>query len=109
MERPRRSLLIAVWKVFPDCLTQTQAIAFNMFLAFFPMMLLVLGVVASSGRLRGGVMEIIEQLGVVFPPGAESALQQLLTRPGQDSWGWISLGSAGTLLAGTQMMRLMIE
>ena len=93
----------------PDCITQSQAIAFNMFLAFFPMMLLVLGVVATSQRLRGGVLEIVRQLSVVFPPGAESALEQFLTRPGQDAWGWISLGSAGTLVAGTQMMRLMIE
>ena len=55
-----------------------------MFLAFFPIMLLVLGVVATSNRLRGGVLEIVEQLGVVFPPGAE--LVQFLTRPGQDTW-----------------------
>jgi len=93
----------------PDCITQSQAIAFNMFLAFFPMMLLVLGVVASSQRLRGGVLDIVRQLRLVFPPGAEPALAQFLTRPGEDAWGWISLGSVGTLLAGTQMMRLMIE
>src|SRR3954471_8936282 len=109
MTQPRRSVFIALWRVVPGCLTQSQAIAFNMFLAFFPMMLLVLGVVATSNRLRGGVLEIVEQLGVVFPPGAENALEQFLTRPGQDAWGWISLGSAGTLIAGTQMMRLMIE
>jgi membrane protein len=36
-------------------------------------------------------------------------LGQFLTRSGEDAWGWISLGSIGTLLAGTQMMRLMIE
>jgi membrane protein len=93
----------------PDCITQSQAIAFNMFLAFFPMMLLVLGVVAASHRLRGGMLDIVRQLGLVFPPGAESALEQFLSRPGEDAWGWISLGSVGTLLAGTQMMRLMIE
>jgi membrane protein len=93
----------------PDCVTQSQAIAFNMFLAFFPMMLLVLGVVATSQRLRGGVLDIVRQLRMVFPPGAQPALEQFLTRPGQDAWGWISLGSVGTLLAGTQMMRLMIE
>src|SRR5882724_7811254 len=109
MTRPRRSLLAALRRIVPDCITQSQAIAFNMFLAFFPMMLLVLGIVASSQRLRGGVLEIVRQLGVVFPPGAEPALEQFLTRPGQDAWGWISLGSAGTLVAGTQMMRLMIE
>jgi len=27
----------------PDCITLSQAIAFNMFLAFFPMLLLALG------------------------------------------------------------------
>lgn len=93
----------------PGCITQSQAIAFNMFLAFFPTMLLVLGVVASSQRLRGGVLDIVRQLRVVFPPGTEPALEQFLTRPGQDAWRWISLGSVGALLAGTQMMRLMIE
>jgi len=68
-----------------------------------------LGVVATSSRLRGAVLDIVDQLGVVFPPGAEPALQQFLTRPGRDPWGWISLGLGGTLVAGTQMMRLMIE
>jgi membrane protein len=106
---PRRSFFAALRRVVPDCITQSQAIAFNMFLAFFPTMLLVLGVVATSQRLRGGVLDIVRQLGLVFPPGAERALEQFLTRPGQDAWGWISLGSLGTLLAGTQMMRLMIE
>jgi membrane protein len=109
MSRPGGRLFAALRRVVPDCITQSQAIAFNMFLAFFPMMLLVLGVVATSSRLRGGVLDLVRQLRMVFPPGAQTALQQFLTRPGEDAWGWISLGSIGTLLAGTQMMRLMIE
>src|SRR5271166_861901 len=36
----------AVRRVFPNCVTQTQAIAFNMFLAFFPMLLVVLAIIA---------------------------------------------------------------
>lgn len=109
MTRPQGNLFAALRRVVPDCITQSQAIAFNMFLAFFPMMLLVLGVVATSSRLRGAVLDIVRQLGLVFPPGAQPALEQFLTRSGEDAWGWISLGSIGTLLAGTQMMRLMIE
>jgi membrane protein len=105
----RRSFFAAFRRVVPGCITHSQAIAFNMFLAFFPMMLLVLGVVASSERLRGGLLDIVRQLRVVFPPGAFPAVEQLLTQPGRDFWGWISLGWVGTLLAGTQMMRLMIE
>jgi membrane protein len=109
MTRPGGSFFGAFRRVVPDCITQSQAIAFNMFFAFFPMMLLVLGVVATSSRLRGAVLEILQQLRPVFPPGAQPALVQFLTRSGDDAWGWISLGSVGTLLAGTQMMRLMIE
>jgi len=109
MTRARGSIFAAVRRVVPGCITQSQAIAFNMFFAFFPMMLLVLGVVASSSRLRGGVLDMVRQLGLVFPPGAQAALEQFLTRSGEDAWGWISLGSLGTLLAGTQVMRLMIE
>jgi len=109
MTRALGSVFAAFRRVVPDCITQSQAIAFNMFFAFFPMMLVVLGVVATSSRLRGGVLDIVRQLGLVFPPGAQTALEQFLTRSGEDAWGWISLGSVGTLLAGTQMMRLMIE
>ena len=64
MTRPRRSLFAALGRVVPDCITQSQAIAFNMFLAFFPTMLLVLGVVAASHRLRGGMLDIVRQLGL---------------------------------------------
>src|SRR3989304_7267419 len=109
MTRARGSLFAAFRRVVPDCITQSQAIAFNMFFAFFPMMLLGLGVVASSSRLRGGVLDIVRQLGLVFPPGAQPALEQFLTRSGEDAWGWISLGSVGTLLAGRQMMRVVVR
>jgi membrane protein len=95
--------------VVPGCITQSQAIAFNMFLAFFPMMLLVLGIVATSSPLREGLLNVVRRLAPVLPPGAQQVLGQFLTRSGEDAWGWISLGSVGTLLAGTQMMRLMIE
>jgi len=109
MTRSRGSLFAAFRRVVPDCITQSQAIAFNMFFAFFPMMLVVLGVVVTSSRLRGGVLGVVRQMGLVFPPGAQAALEQILTRSGENAWGWISLGSVGTVLAGTQMMRLIIE
>ena len=37
----------AFGRVFPDCVTLGQAVAFNMFLAFFPMLLFAIGVVSS--------------------------------------------------------------
>ena len=42
----------AVHRVFPDCVTLSQAVAFNMFLAFSPMILVVLGAVAGSAAFR---------------------------------------------------------
>jgi membrane protein len=82
---------------------------FNMFLAVFPMLLLVVGVAETSTRLRGGFMAMVGHLGPALPPGARQLLAELLGRRAAGAWEWISLGLTGTLLAGTQMMRLMIE
>jgi membrane protein len=96
-------------RIAPGCITQSQAIAFNMFLTLFPMMLLLLGVVAQSARLRAAFLVTVQHLGSVLPPGAPQVLAQFLNRRGFDGWRWISYGLVGTLLAGTQMMRLTIE
>lgn len=95
-------------RVFPDCVAQSQAVAFNMFLALFPMMLLVLGLVASSLRLRAALIDIVNNLRVVLPPGAEAILTTFLARKGTGGWEWILLGLGGTLFAGTQTMRLIL-
>jgi membrane protein len=99
----------AVLRVFPNCITLTQAVAFNMFLAFSPMILVVLGAVAGSAGFRQALQGIIERLRIVLPPGTLSILNNFLGRQGQRSWEWILLGLGGTLLAGTQMMKLLME
>jgi membrane protein len=99
----------AVLRVYPDCLTQTQAIAFNMFLAFFPMLLVVLGGVAGSAAFRQALQDMIVRLGPLLPPGSIRVLDAFLTRRGAQPWELVFLGLGGTLLAGTQMMKLMME
>ena len=99
----------AVLRVFPNCITLTQAVAFNMFLAFSPMILVVLGAVAGSAGFRQALQGIIERLRIVLPPGTLSILNNFLGRQSQRSWEWILLGLGGTLLAGTQMMKLLME
>jgi membrane protein len=99
----------AVFRVFPSCITLTQAVAFNMFLAFSPMILVVLGAVAGSAAFRGALQGIIERLRIVLPPGTLSILNNFLSRNRTQSWEWILLGLGGTLLAGTQMMKLLME
>lgn len=99
----------AVLRVFPGCVTLTQAVAFNMFLAFSPMILVVLGAVAGSAAFRQALEGIIERLRIVLPPGTLGILTNFLGKHTLQSWQWISLGLGGTLLAGTQMMRLLMD
>src|SRR5258708_11441437 len=99
----------ALLRVVPDCVTQTQAVAFNMFLAFSPMVLVVLGAVAGSAAFRQAVQGIVERLRVVLPPGTLGILSRFLARQDTHPWQWVLLGLGGTLLAGTQMMKLLVE
>jgi membrane protein len=99
----------ALGRVWPVCVTQAQAAAFNMFIAFFPMILLILGVVSSWGILRTGVEDMINGLGPLMPPGIAQVMQDFLKRHAEHPVSWVSVGLIGTLLAGTQMMRMLIE
>lgn len=96
-------------RVWPACVTQAQAAAFNMFLAFFPMLLLVLGVVSRWAFLRDGVEDVFSNLGPLMPPGSYAILQDFLAKHAEHPLSWASVGLIGTLLAGTQTMRLLIE
>jgi YihY family inner membrane protein len=99
----------AVLRVVPCCITLTQAVALNMFLAFSPMVLVVLGAVAGSAAFRQALEGMIERLRIVLPPGTLSILNNILGRHPRQSWEWVLLGLGGTLLAGTQMMKLLME
>jgi membrane protein len=105
----RRNFWGALRRVFPQCIAQSQAVAFNMFLALFPMMLLILGLVVGSETLQGGLLTILGHLRSVLPPGAERIFVQFLTRRADYALQLILLGLGGTLLAGTQMMRLIMD
>ncbi len=99
----------AVLRVVPSCITLTQAVALNMFLAFSPMILVVLGAVAGSAGFRQALAGMIERLRIVLPPGTLGILNNFLGRHPRQSWEWVLLGLGGTLLAGTQMMKLLME
>ena len=80
-----------------------------MFLAFSPMILVVLGAVAGSAAFRQALQGIVERLRIVLPPGTLSILNNFLGKRTLQSWQWILLGLGGTLLAGTQMMKLLMD
>jgi membrane protein len=103
MDRLLKNLFRGLGRIFPDCITLSQAIAFNMFLAFFPMLLLALGVI-STASFHGALREVPDRLRLILPPGSDDVVAQYFIRKGQHPWKWSLLGLGGTLLAGSQVM-----
>ena len=73
------------------------------------MILLILGVVSSWDVLLKGVEDMINGLGPLMPPGIEQVVQDFLERHAEHPLSWIFVGLLGTLIAGTQMMRMLVE
>ena len=109
MDRILNNLFRGIGRMFPGCVTLSQAIAFNMFLAFFPMLLLVLGILSSHASFHNALKELPDRLRLILPPGSEDVVVQYFVRKGQHPWKWFLLGLSGTLIAGSQVMSGFIE
>ena len=109
IERVLRNLLRACGRIFPDCLTLSQAVAFNMFLAFFPLLLLALGLLSGTSLVPAALREIPNRLMDILPPGSARVVAGYFVRRTVHPLRWIALGLGGTLLAGTQTMVGMME
>lgn len=99
-----RNLTRAFGRIFPDCVILSQAIAFNMFLAFFPLLLLLLGVLGGTRLFHDALSEIPTRLVTILPPGSSSVVVEYFVRKTAHPWRWVALGLGGTLIAGTQVM-----
>ena len=104
MDRIFRNLVRATGRVFPDCVTLSQAVAFNMFLAFFPLLLLALGLLSDTSLFQDALREIPDRLSQILPPGSAEVVAGYFVRKTVHPWRWILLGLGGTLLAGMQTM-----
>lgn len=104
-----RNLSRALGRVFPNCITFSQAIAFNMFVAFFPLLLLALGLLGETSLFRDALREIPEHLVLILPPGSTDVVSAYFVRDGLHPYRWIALGLGATLLAGMQVMVGYIE
>jgi membrane protein len=102
-------LIRALGRIFPDCVTLGQAIAFNMFLAFFPILLLVLGLAGGTSHFRDALREIPYRLSQILPQSSSEVVSNYFIRRSVYPWRWFALGLGGTLLAGTQVMVGYIE
>jgi membrane protein len=87
----------------------SQAIAFNLFLAFFPTLLIAVGVATSPIGGRTSLFDLIKDLTSFLPPGSQPIVSEFLVNQGPHAWRWALVGWTGTLLAGSQVMKLLME
>jgi membrane protein len=98
----------ALKRVIPQCSMISQAVAFNMFLAFFAILLIVLSLMKSSLEGNAG-QDLAMRLSTILPPGSWQLVSELLLRPEVNSWYLALFGWLGMLLVGTQMIKLIIK
>jgi membrane protein len=96
-------------RVFPRCGMVSQAVAYNLFLAFFPTLLVAVGFATSPLGERTNLFDMIYDLTRLLPPGSQQIVSEFLINRGPQAWKWALVGWVGTLLAGTQVMRLLME
>lgn len=99
-----KNLFQGLRRIFPGCVMLGQAIAFSMFLAFFPMLLFALGVLANTPFLHTALREIPERLRLILPPGSADVVSAYFVRKVAHPRKWMALGLGGTLIAGSQVM-----
>jgi len=96
-------------RVFPRCSIISQAIAFNLFLAFFPALLIAVALATSRIGGRTSLFELIRDLTEFLPPGSQTIVSEFLVKRGPDAWKIALVGWTGTLIAGSQVMKLVMQ
>jgi len=96
-------------RVFPRCSMISQAVAFNLFLAFFPTLLIAAGFATSRIGGRTSLLDLISDFTNFLPPGSQQIVSEFLIKRGPEAWKLALVGWAGTLLAGSQVMKLLME
>lgn len=104
----KRSLQMLT-RVFPACSMISQAIAYNLFLAFFPTLLLIVAIATSRLGSHTNLLDLITDLTKYMPPGSRQIVSQFLIKRAPQAWKWAVVGWAGTLIAGSQVMKLIME
>jgi membrane protein len=96
-------------RVFPRCMMVSQAVAYNLFLAFFPTLLIAVGFATSPLGGRTALFDLIADLTRLLPAASQQLVSQFLVQRGPQAWKWAVLGWTGTVIAGSQVMRLIME
>ena len=102
-------LVRVVERVYPARVRQAQAVAFNMFVAFFPSLLFALGLLSISGDLPHAGHALLVTVRLVFPTGTSRFLSNFLDSRGVAPWKMMALSFGAMLLAGSQVMVALSE
>ena len=86
----------------------SQAVAFNMFLAFFAVLLTALSLMKSSLEGAGG-QDLAVRIAAILPPGSWQLISAYVLRQEVNTWYLAVIGWVGTLLVGSQVMKLIIK
>ena len=87
----------------------SQAIAYNLFLAFFPTLLLIVAMATSRLGSQTNMLDLVRDFTKYLPPGSRQIVSEFLIKRAPQAWKWALLGWAGTLIAGSQVMKLIME
>lgn len=104
-----KRVLRTIGRVYPRCSMIAQAIAFNVFLAFFPTLLIAAGFASTWLGSKTATLDAIRDFVRFLPPGSQAIVQEFLVRQELDAWKYALLGVAGTLLGGSQVMKLVMQ
>ncbi|MFZ0583492.1 MAG: YihY/virulence factor BrkB family protein [Candidatus Acidiferrales bacterium] len=86
----------------------SQAVAFNMFLAFFAVLVTALSLMKGFFEGEGG-QKVAVRISAILPPGSWQLISAYVLRPQVNAWYLTLIGWVGTLLVGSQVMKLMIK
>lgn len=107
------SVLRSAWKagrrVYPGSQTVTEAVAFNMFLAFFPILLLGLGILNGTKWGSAAVLQMWFRLQIILPPESARLVGAYLGRHESGALEWIGVGLLGTVLVGMRLMNALMQ
>ena len=81
----KRGLRI-IARVFPRCSMISQAIAFNLFLAFFPTLLLTVAIATSRWGSQTNMLDLITNFTKYLPPGSRQLVSEFLIKRGPQAW-----------------------
>ncbi|MGC1107524.1 MAG: YihY/virulence factor BrkB family protein [Candidatus Acidiferrales bacterium] len=96
-------------RVYPASQTVTEAVAFCMFLAFFPILLLGLGILHGTTWGSAAVLQMWFRVQIILPPESARLIGAYLGRHEASAFEWIAVGLFGTLLVGIRLMNALIE